>query len=686
MPAEFQKPMDYTLIGLQNTYCFLDDIIIVSTGTEADHLAYVFKCLKKLDDDNLRINLQKCHFAKTEIEWLGYKFKQTGILPLESKTAAILTIPPPTTLKRLRSFLGSVHYIGKFIPHLAQLCHPLRPLLKKSVKFIWTEEHTKHFNLIKEKIANSTENSHYNPKLDVRVKCDASRSRLGAALEQNTSDGWKPIAFTSRFLNSTEERYSVNELELLGKVWSIDYFKYYFHGKNFTVVTDHRALLSILKEHRSNKSYNSRLSRWIDRLLPYNFTIKHMPGAKTGLVDYIPRNPYARTKKISTYDEHFVVATISKILDSMKYLITNKQNATKKITSILKSNWPSHKLKRPFAPQLPTLQHSNSHIRNKAFASQSLPLLPKTPFATQLTPTTSKSNPHFTHPIASQMPLKVKKFQFASNNCKVNNSHSTNKIATKEVQMSDSKECEYFEQLSPIKPINGIKSNNPPNNAKFSAKTKIPKYKYHLHKNHSLFAQIQSTNNFTINTQNKFSIMDKSVNSISTMSKAKATRSKSTPTKARVTFSDTNPSTPGTNTTSNTDTPTGSMIEETDDILFTETLNKVFGKKFLAILTGNDAILKEVRDCVLRNDPDRLKRDKSLSLFLLNLSVKHGCVCLDERIAIPKAIKDAVLEDIHSTHPGSFAMLSLAQIIWVALHTQRYTVKSQCMQSLHGDW
>ena len=101
---------------------------------------------------------------------------------------------------------------------------------------------------------------------------------------------------------------------------------------------------------------------------------------------------------------------------------------------MLKSNWPSHKLKRPFAPQLPTLQRSNSHIRNEAFASQSLPSLPKTPFATQLTLTTSKSNPYFTHPIASQMPLKVTKFQFAPNNCKVNHSHSINKFAAKEVQ------------------------------------------------------------------------------------------------------------------------------------------------------------------------------------------------------------------------------------------------------------
>ena len=64
-------------------------------------------------------------------------------------------------------------------------------------------------------------------QLDVRVKCDASLSGLGAAIEQNTSDGWKPTAFAPRVLNSTEERYSVNELELLVFVWSIEYFNLY---------------------------------------------------------------------------------------------------------------------------------------------------------------------------------------------------------------------------------------------------------------------------------------------------------------------------------------------------------------------------------------------------------------------------------------------------------------------------
>ena len=46
------------------------------------------------------------------------------------------------------------------------------------------------------------------------------------------------------------------------------------------------------------------------------------------------------------------------------------------------------------------------------------------------------------------------------------------------------------------------------------------------------------------------------------------------------------------------------------------------------------------------------------------VNFKHGCLCIDERLGLPKAIGDAVLEDIHSTHPGSFAMLSLPQKIW----------------------
>ena len=207
--------------------------------------------------------------------------------------------------------------------------------------------------------------------------------------------------------------------------------------------------------------------------------------------------------------------------------------------------------------------------------------------------------------------------------------------------------------------MNGIKSNDPPKYSKLSAKTQISKYKYNQQNNNSLFAQnklrIQSSSNNSVKSINSIN----PVHSINNMPKTKA--NKSTPTKAWVTFSDTTTSTPQTNTSSNTETiPSGSLIDAADNVCFTETLNKIFSKNLLAILTGRDAILKKVRDCIIRDDPNRL-REKSTQC---DLSVKHGCVCLDDRIAIPKAIKDAVLEDIHTTHPGSFALLSLAENIW----------------------
>ena len=142
--------------------------------------------------------------------------------------------------------MASVHHLGKFIPNLSQLCYPFRPLLKKNTKFVWTDDYEEQFKLIKTKIAETAENKHFNPDLETRIKCDASRKGLGYALEQRTPNGWHTVAFESRFSNSVGDRYSINELELMGVVWSIEHFKFKLYGKPFTLITDHRALLSIM--------------------------------------------------------------------------------------------------------------------------------------------------------------------------------------------------------------------------------------------------------------------------------------------------------------------------------------------------------------------------------------------------------------------------------------------------------
>ena len=137
----------------------------------------------------------------------------------------------------------------------------------------------------------------------------------------------------------------------------------------------------------------------------------------------------------------------------MKNLIKNKQNALQKFNSILKLHWPSFHSKQSFAPQMHTPLNTNSQVSTKLLASQLLLSQKKVPLASQLTLSNSIVFSHLNHPSASQIPLKVRKSQFVLNNCKVNNSHSIHEFAAKEVQMSDSKECEHSEQLYPIKPI-----------------------------------------------------------------------------------------------------------------------------------------------------------------------------------------------------------------------------------------
>ena len=122
MPAEFQKAIDKTLFNLKKTFSFLDDIIIVTGGGLKNHKKHLFNCLDRLNNENLAINLDKCHFAENKITWLGLEITEKGVKPVISKTQAIINLKPPTIHKQPKSFLGSVHHLTKFIPHLATLC------------------------------------------------------------------------------------------------------------------------------------------------------------------------------------------------------------------------------------------------------------------------------------------------------------------------------------------------------------------------------------------------------------------------------------------------------------------------------------------------------------------------------------------------------------------------------------
>ena len=107
-----------------------------------------------------------------------------------------------------------------------------------NTKFIWNNELDTHSQHIKNQLANATTNTRYDPHLETRIKCDASRAGLGAAVKLRLPTVWQRDAFASQIFN-TNERYSVNELELMGAVRSAKYFKFYSFDKSFTVITDH---------------------------------------------------------------------------------------------------------------------------------------------------------------------------------------------------------------------------------------------------------------------------------------------------------------------------------------------------------------------------------------------------------------------------------------------------------------
>ena len=186
----------------------------------------------------------------------------------------------------------------------------------KNNKLDWNEEHTKSFHQIKNAIIQIIENKLFDTNRTTRVRCDASKEGLGARLEQKYDNGWHPIAYASRFLINNEQKYSINELELLSVVWSLKHLKYNLYGSRLTLQTDHQALLSALKDNRG-KTYQSRLTRWVDRLLPFNFSAEHTAGKNMGITDYFSRHLTLPAIPVSKDEKIFVI----NLIDSFKFML-----------------------------------------------------------------------------------------------------------------------------------------------------------------------------------------------------------------------------------------------------------------------------------------------------------------------------------------------------------------------------
>lgn len=284
-PETFQKVMDALVAGLEGVIVYLDDVMV--WGSTQEQHDFRLKCLlDRFKEYNVLLNDNKCLYNVEELEFLGHYLSAAGVKPTESRVKAVEQFRRPENAAELRSFLGLITYVGRFIPHLASKTDSLRSLLKKDSKFQWDAVHQRAFEEIKQAVSNISYLGFFNPKDKTVLIADASPYGIGAVLmQENVHSQGRVIAYASKSLTDLERKYFQTEREALALVWAVDRFKLYLQGIKFELITDCKPL-QFLFSPRSKPC--ARLERWILRLQSYTYKIVYQPGP-TNLADALSR-------------------------------------------------------------------------------------------------------------------------------------------------------------------------------------------------------------------------------------------------------------------------------------------------------------------------------------------------------------------------------------------------------------
>ena len=137
--------------------------------------------------------------------------------------------------------------------------------------------------MLKKEIVKAPVLAYYNPQKETVLQKDASMKGLGACLLQEE----KPIYFASKALTETQRGYIAIEIESLAVAWAVEKFHYFLYRCHFTLETDQKPLEAILS--RSLNQATPRLQCILIRTLPYNFTVRYIPGPKNLLADCLSR-------------------------------------------------------------------------------------------------------------------------------------------------------------------------------------------------------------------------------------------------------------------------------------------------------------------------------------------------------------------------------------------------------------
>ena len=264
-PATFCRLMELVLSDIVWRKClvYLDDVISFgeTCGEAMDNLRLV---LLRLRMSNLKLKPKKCELFRTQVEYLGHQVTQEGIRPSEKKVEVLGKWKLPTSVTEVRTFLGFCSYYRRFVENFSALAQPLTALTKKGVVFPkkldgeCQEAFRSLIAILRQRVM-----LHYvEPKCKFVLDTDASQYAIGAALSQRVGDEERPLAFASKMLNTSRQRYCTTKRELYAVVYFLRYFQGYVRFSDVEIRTDHQCLKWLKNFRGPDQMYY----RWITEL------------------------------------------------------------------------------------------------------------------------------------------------------------------------------------------------------------------------------------------------------------------------------------------------------------------------------------------------------------------------------------------------------------------------------------
>ena len=291
-PAYFQRLINKVLAGLDFAFGYLDDILIYSPDVPT-HLVHMRQLFQRLREADLKLNREKCNFFKSHIQYLGHLISGEGIKPLPEKLDSIKEMPPPTTPKEVKQFLGLIGYYRKFVPRFGNVARPLTNLTRLDQLFEWSDKCQVSFELLKEALIKEPILRFPDPNKPYTLYTDASKYAWSCVLTQQYTHNINnkqivmnhPVTYVSGLFKGSQLNWAALTKEAYAIYMSIKKLTYYLEDAEITLRSDRLPLKRFLQRN----TLNTKVNNWAVEISPFKITFEYIKGIKNTLADTMSR-------------------------------------------------------------------------------------------------------------------------------------------------------------------------------------------------------------------------------------------------------------------------------------------------------------------------------------------------------------------------------------------------------------